>query len=407
MAYLARPNRCEPIPELGESQYSGPTTTESSQEALMSRKRPPQTLDFSRIKRVLIIKLRHHGDVLITSPMFSTLKRQHPHLEVDALVYSDTAAMLEEHPQLNQLHRIDRHWKHLGLKGQISAEWSLLKQLKDKRYDLILHMTDHWRGLTLVKLLKPSYSITQCHVMRQGKFWKNTFDYNYPINYKKRHMVEKHLDALRHVGLYPDTNDKRMVAKAGSSAEAAVSEKLKNAGLAAGGYIHIHPTSRWLFKSWDTDKVAQLIDRLAEQGHKIVLTAAPSEPEMAMIEEILSKVTQTVTNFCGQLSLKELMALIQQAKLLIGVDSVPMHIASATDTPCLAFFGPSNELEWSPWMNQHTILSSDHSCRPCDLAGCGDGRKSECMSAIPVTRALQAVNELLQSSQPVSLRDAL
>jgi hypothetical protein len=51
-------------------------------------------IDLSRVRRVLVIKLRHHGDVLLTSPVFTVLRRAAPHAEVDALIYRDTAPML-------------------------------------------------------------------------------------------------------------------------------------------------------------------------------------------------------------------------------------------------------------------------------------------------------------------------
>lgn len=65
-------------------------------------------IDFTNTRRVLVIKLRHHGDVLLTSPVLSVLKQHAPHLEIDALVYADTAPMLADHPALSQLHCLDR-----------------------------------------------------------------------------------------------------------------------------------------------------------------------------------------------------------------------------------------------------------------------------------------------------------
>ena len=50
-------------------------------------------IDFTKLRRVLVVKLRHHGDVLLTSPVFSVLKNHYPHLEVDALVYQETEEM--------------------------------------------------------------------------------------------------------------------------------------------------------------------------------------------------------------------------------------------------------------------------------------------------------------------------
>src|SRR5512140_2288061 len=65
-------------------------------------------VDLQGVRRVLVIKLRHHGDVLLASPVFSVLKNHAPHLEVDALVYADTAAMLTGHPAISLVFGIDR-----------------------------------------------------------------------------------------------------------------------------------------------------------------------------------------------------------------------------------------------------------------------------------------------------------
>ena len=71
----------------------------------------PDAVPLLEVKRALITKLRHYGDVLLASPVFSTLKRIGPHIEIDALVYSDTAPMLENHPAITRLFTIDRDWK--------------------------------------------------------------------------------------------------------------------------------------------------------------------------------------------------------------------------------------------------------------------------------------------------------
>ena len=72
---------------------------------------PADAVDLSRLRRVLVVKLRHHGDVLLASPVLAVLKNHAPQADVDALVYADTADMLSLHPGLAQLHVIDRKWK--------------------------------------------------------------------------------------------------------------------------------------------------------------------------------------------------------------------------------------------------------------------------------------------------------
>ena len=164
-------------------------------------------------------------------------------------------------------------------------------------------------------------------------------------------------------------------------------------------FIHLHPASRWRFKCWPADKNAELIDRLAAEGFKIVITAAPETDEIALVEQILRKSSSKPLNLAGKLTIKELGALAARARLFIGVDSMPMHLAAAMGTPTVALFGPSGEQEWGPWGVAHRVVTSGHSCRPCGLDGCGGGKVSECLSTLPVEPVLAAARELL-AQQP-------
>jgi len=78
-------------------------------------------VDAAVVRRVLVTKLRHHGDVLLASPVFTVLARALPAAEIDALVYRETAPMLEGHPAIAALHTIDRGWKHQGWIPQAAA----------------------------------------------------------------------------------------------------------------------------------------------------------------------------------------------------------------------------------------------------------------------------------------------
>src|SRR5882672_2740288 len=98
--------------------------------------KPDDAPELQDVRRALIVKLRHLGDVLLTSPVFSVLRRHAPNIEVDALVYRDTAEMLSGHPDSAQLFTIDRKWKHLGPLRQFRAEASLISALKARRHDL-------------------------------------------------------------------------------------------------------------------------------------------------------------------------------------------------------------------------------------------------------------------------------
>src|SRR5678815_5671283 len=94
----------------------------------------PDPIDAGLVRRALVTKLRHHGDVLLTSPVFTVLKRAAPTAEIDALVYRETAPMLAGHPAIAQVHTIDRGWKERGIAAQAQGEWTLLRELRARRY---------------------------------------------------------------------------------------------------------------------------------------------------------------------------------------------------------------------------------------------------------------------------------
>lgn len=350
-------------------------------------------VDFKPLRRVLVVKLRHHGDVLLSAPVFHVLKQHHPHLEIDALVYRDTAEMLSLHPDIDRLFTIDRNWKRLGLIEQYKNERALMQSLKARHYDVLIHLTDHRRGALLSRRLKPRYAVTA--KTARGRFWRNSFTHHYPIPAKQRHTVEKHLDALRRLGVYPGEDERDLILVAGEDAETGVNQKLKPHGLDGRDFLHLHPTSRWLFKCWDEAKFAQLIDALGERGRALVVTAAPSSVELEMVARILAQCSTKVIDLSGRLTLKELAALSARASCFIGVDSAPMHIAAAMGTPVVALFGPSGDIEWAPWRTTHRIITSErHPCRPCGQDGCGGGKLSECLSTLEVQTVLEAVETL-------------
>jgi heptosyltransferase-3 len=364
----------------------------------------PDAVDLAAVRRVLVTKLRHHGDVLLASPVFTTLRRAAPHAEIDALVYRETAPMLAGHPAIAQLHTVDRAWKRQGVVAQFRAERGLHAALRARRYDLLVHLTEHPRGATLARTLKPRYAVAR---ERPGasRWWAQSFTHLYrqPLA-TPRHAVEANLDALRRLGVQPDAgDDRRLVLVPGAQAEARADALLAQHGLRRGAFVQCHPGSRWLFKCWPAASTAALLDRIAADGHAVVVTGAPDERERALVGEILAAVApatrERIVDLTGALSLSELAALTARARAFVGVDSAPMHIAAAVGTPVVVLFGPSGEREWGPWrVRAEVVVSASHPCRPCGIDGCGGGKVSECLSTLPVERVHAAFARVLGSA---------
>ncbi len=358
---------------------------------------PADAIDVSGLRRVLVIQLRHHGDVLLASPVFTVLKRRIPGIEIDALVYAETREMLELHPAIAQVHWVERKWKDVSVLSRLAAEWRLYRELRARRYDLLIHLTDHPRGAWLARALGTRYAVAP-NVARKPRAWKRSFTHLVPLPaHGGRHRVEINLDALRRIGIQPGgEEERRLVLAPGGDAEREVERLLSAQGLAPGKFVHFHPGSRWQFKCWPAEQAAALIDALAKRGERIVLTAAPDERELALMATIRGHASAQVVDLSGRLSLKQLAALTAKAKLFIGVDSAPMHMAAAMHTPVVALFGPSGEIEWGPWKVPHrVVVSTEHPCRPCGNDGCGGGKVSECLTQLPLDSVMAAVDSLL------------
>ncbi len=356
---------------------------------------PADAPDLSRMRRVLVVKLRYHGDVLLTTPVLSALKHAHPHLEIDALVYRETADMLSGHPALNELFCIDRELRRQGWLAQLAAEWRLIRALRRRHYDVLIHLTEHWRGPLLRRLLGIPCAVSARYTRRRNnRFWNSSFTHHYPVPKHPRHMVERHLDALRRLGVRPAREHSRLQLLPGEAAAASAAGKLAALGLSPQRYVLLHPGSRFFHKCWDPVRVAELVDRLHELGRVVVMTGAPTAAERAMAAGIVARCERAPVGLVGELSLKELAWCIEQAQLFVGVDSVPMHIAAAMGTPAVVLFGPSTQVVWGPWQAPHEIVSAGRSCQPCQQHGCGGGHVSECLMDITADQVLAAMARL-------------
>lgn len=347
----------------------------------------PDPIPLQEVRRVLVIKLRHHGDVLLSSPVFSVLARALPQARLDALVYEDTRDMLTLHPAIHQVIGVGRNWKRLGPLAQLREEFCLLARLRAEHYDLVVHLTEHWRGAWLCRLLQPRWSVGPA-MSKRGRGWKKSFShrYDHPKN-ALRHAVEANLDALRRIGIQPVPEARCLSLVPGAMAEQRIGQWMAERGLRDKEFIHVHPASRWFFKCWSVEGMADLVARFQDAGWPVVLTAAPDPAELDLVEAIQARLRPRggAESLAGQLSLKDLAALTARARLFVGVDSAPMHMAAAVGTPTVALFGPSGDRQWGPWgVPMRVVSSASHPCRPCGIDGCGGGKVSDCLMSLGV-----------------------
>lgn len=358
----------------------------------------PDAIVPEQLRNVLVIKLRNHGDVLLSSPVIATLKSAAPQARIDALVYGETSPMLRGHPALDQLHTVNRGARKNGLLRQLRDEWRLLQALRSRRYDLLVHLTDHPRGAWLSWILGPRWSVA-FERPSPGGWWRRSFTHlaRQPRG-TPRARVERDLDLLRRLGIHPSAQDKKPTLAIGADTRASAQEKLRKAGWLGQPYAVMHPGSRWLFKAWTAEGNARVMDYLGSRGLAVVVTAAPDTNETRLTDSILQHASTSCIDLRGQLTLQELASVIRDARLFVGVDSVPMHIAAAVDTPGVALFGPSSEIEWGPWSNAVQVVTSpSFPCRPCGIDGCGGSKRSDCLATLPADPVMAAIDKALRS----------
>lgn len=343
---------------------------------------------------ILLIKLRHHGDMLLTTPVINALRQRYPQANIDVLLYQETRPMLQANPDIRQLHVIDRKWKQEGARKKLAHEWALLKRVRASRYDVVINLADQWRSAIITLFSGAPVRIGFDYKKRDNAFWRLCHTHRVSTaEHGKLHTVEQNLSALAPLGILARDTVASMHYEADDWPQTAA----LLAGLdVSDSFIVIQPTSRWIFKCWDDEKVAAVIDRLARADRKIVLTAAPDKNELAMIDNILAHCkTPHVVSVAGKLSLTKLAALIDHAVLFIGVDSAPMHMAAALDTPCLALFGPTKLQHWRPWgFNNRVIWAGDYGPLPAPDS-IDTKTQQRYLTTIPVEDVLVAARKLL------------
>lgn len=345
-------------------------------------------------ENILLIKLRHHGDMLLTTPVVNALRQRYPQANIDVLLYQETRPMLQANPEIRQLHIIDRKWKQEGGWKKLTHEIALIKAMRKDRYDIVINLADQWRSAIITLFSGAPVRIGFDYRKRDNAFWRLCHNYRVSTaNHGKLHTVEQNLSALLPLGITDSTTPASMHYAAGDWPHtAALLTQLQ----VNGPFIVIQPTSRWIFKCWDDEKVAAVIDQLAHAGRKVVLTSAPEKVEMAMIENILAHCkTPHVVSIAGKLSLTQLAALIDHAELFVGVDSAPMHMAAALDTPCLALFGPTKLQHWRPWgSNNRVIWAGDYGPLPSPDS-IDTKTQQRYLTAIPVDDVIAAARKLI------------
>ncbi len=175
-----------------------------------------------------------------------------------------------------------------------------------------------------------------------------------------------------------------------------VAEILGKNGLVPGGFLVAHYGTTWETKLWPLDLWLELAEKLTcEDGQRIVLTWG-NDVELRAAQKI-AEVCQGRAVIWPLGTLKELVALLAAARLVIGADTGPIHIAAAIGTPTVSIFRVTDRLRTGPPGDKHVRLQADMDCSPCFRKSCY--MDTECGISISVDSVYAGIRELLSNSQ--------
>lgn len=342
-------------------------------------------------RTILVIKLKHIGDVLLATPAIHALKAAYPEAGIHALVPRGTEEMLTGNPDVAGVIPLVKPTGRGPARWRV--EWQLVQALRALRPDLVVEMGKGDREAILGYLSGARWRVG-FDAGEAGFFGRSRLLTHRVTRTGREHIVEGDLKLVEAVGAPPC--DARLRLHVDAEEAAAADRLLAEAGVGRGeALVTVHPTSKWLFKCWRDEGVAAVMDHLAARGFRVALTSGPEPREVRKARRIQGLARAPVVDLLGRLTLKQLAAVIRRSCLFVGVDSAPMHMAAAVHTPVVALFGPSGEHNWRPWGDEHLVVTAPLFCRPCGQDGCNGSKRSDCLEMITEAEVIAAVDAQL------------
>ena len=314
--------------------------------------RDRQKIDLSAVKKILLVRLRRIGDIIMTTPSVTVLKENLPQASLTYLVEEPYRELVDGNPHLDNVVVIPK-------KQNTKDFHNLIHQIRREKFDVLLDFHGgpraSWLTLFSKAKLKVGYKIINKGFLYHIKI---------PRSPEKGHIhsVENHVNLIRGIGINVDSIPPLFVPDTLKEEKEKIvtftqENELKNSNILV---LHIGAGNK--FRDWGVDNITALTDLFSQNPEtKIVLIGASEDEERA--KEIIKESKSRIVSAVGKLGLRELKKLISRASLFVGPDSGPMHIAASTDTPLVVYFGPTLPVHFSPWKSNATIIEKEFHCR--------------------------------------------
>ncbi len=341
-------------------------------------------IDWTKVKRVLVVRLRSIGDTVLSTPSLIALRRFLPDAQIDILLEDWVAPVLEGFDTVDNVLTVSRKSK--------KSRFETARQIRRNKYDVAFNLHGGTTATFFVRVSGArhrvgfahySYKFLYNHLLSSSAdYWHTEFS----------HSAEQQLALLGFVGVPVEDKPKSRLVVTNAKAEE-MNLFLHVYGIDDEKIALIHPAAAFDTKQWSTENFAKVIDYLASRNIFSVVVATPKEEHI--INE-LSQKTSTVFHGFTNLSLPEITALAARSRVFVGNDSGIAHIAAAVGAPSVVVFGSSNINHWRPWTDAPSeIVYEKLACQPCAGYFCKEFDAPQCILSVKTESVIEAIEKVL------------
>lgn len=350
-------------------------------------------------RTILLIRPDHLGDVLLTGPAIRALAQAQPGARLVALVGPWSAGVISAFPEIALTLTLpfpgfSRNPTRTSIQPYLLAVRSALRLRQVRASTAILFRPDHWWGALLVYLAGVPERVG-FDLPDVAPFLSRA------ISFCPGHAVERNLALVAPWTGPINPHDVQVTFPVEEVDRQDVRERLAARGFPDGApRVVIHPGSGTLVKQWSVDHWAHVADRLAVQwGAPIIFTGG--DHELLLIQHITDRMASPAIILAGETTVGQLAALYAGAKVVLGPDSGPLHLAAAVGTPTVHLYGPADPAEFGPWGDpaRHAVVTGNIGCRPCRILDWPDDDPAchPCVRDIPPEAVLAAALRVTSS----------
>ncbi len=294
--------------------------------------------------KILLIQLRRLGDLILTTPAIAALRQNFPKAEITLAVTRENAPLLPAIAGVDQFFLTRR-----GLR-----DFSTWRAIRRARFDCVIDFTRNDRSAWLTFLSSAPRRIVSDRIKHKSKLRARFYNEFVDCAMKQMHTIDYNLALLGTLAVSDRPRAPHLELPRGAWKRA--DEIIANE-ICAKPFAIFHPGSARREKFWEPARWAEAMAFASQELELVpVLSAGRSQIEMAHVAEIRAQFKAPCVDLSGRLDLLTLAALIARARLLLTVDSAPMHLAHAMKTPQIVLFGPTNPFHWRPRESPAIVL---------------------------------------------------